>query len=167
MGRVRIKDNSTLRRETRQLALWQLFSEHEICVIRIESNRTGFSIVADEDNVHKILTNGAHTALTSNGFEVVESGEAKANRTLVVSGLDQFVLGKTVDEIKTEIERGTAYVVEEVYKIPNTTIMKVRMKNPTMAKKALSDGLRVFSQSFPHHMIDTEIFIKVKQCFRL
>lgn len=170
MGRVRIKDSKPSADDSRRLEVWNVLATTKCVVNKVykAGNNAGYSIVTQDEELEKITSSGVKEAFSSKGFEVVDPPELNANKTIVVTNADPYILSKTDEEIGNELERTkTGVKVKQVIRLPTArTIFKVRLETSQMAKRCAAEGILLFSQSFPQTAVSQDFYVRLDQCMR-
>ena len=99
---------------------------------------------------------------------IQDSPELNAKRTLVVTQADKYIMSKTSDEIKNEVQRTKPGVkVTEVVHLPKArSVFKVKFQASQMVRRCLEEGLLIFGQSFPIANLSQDTYVSLAQCMR-
>lgn len=177
MPKIRLKDiqrnrdprlNGKENIEIRRLEVWKILTEIKVSVYKIESSASGYVIIDSDETLETLAKQENKTAFNNHGFELQESPEMHAKKTLVIKNVDPFVLSHSAEQIKENVERYNTWLkVTEVIKIPSApTLMKIKCEEIQMVKRALQAGLVVHNQSIPDKCISQELHINISQCMK-
>lgn len=104
--------------------------------------------------------------LQSAGLTLITSPETRAECTVVARGVDKHIREKSDHEIIAETSASNNVKIEEIFRVPNTPIIKFRCSSPTEANKLLKSGINLFFFVIPSSNLERARFLKIQQCFR-
>ena len=149
-----------------EVALQKIFSLTEVAVTHCFKVHNGFKVlVAKPELATPFLSPEGLSKLSAHGFKPIQTPECKAKCTIVAKKIDKTILPRSCDAIREEIARQNAVTVLDVYKPPESRIVKIRVSAPEEAQK-LSRGFVMFHTSVPSYNIEPECFIQVDQCLK-
>ena len=134
MGKVKIKDlKATPGDPRRRHALWTLAYRLDLSFQKVIASYGGFTVLASDETVELIIEKSSD--FQGEDFLVIDPPELRAMRTLILTGVDDFITSHPPVEIKQEIERANRNCkVMEVILIPsNSSVLKIRFENLTSA----------------------------------
>lgn len=168
MGRVRIKDRQSSTGDQRRHLLWKLMFDNSIAVNKVHGSGNGYVVLANDDDVEKMLVTELKAKFSQNEFEIIDPPELNAKRTMVITGADSHISSFECQQIASEIERVNKGIkIVKVIKLPTTTsVLKIQMETSAMVRKLVSSGLLLFGQSFPPRNLSQDIFINLPQCMK-
>ena len=168
MGRVKIKDLQPAAEATRKAALWGLIRRLGLAVNRIFKAYGGYVLVVNDDKVESFIATNTKETFNSDGFEIIEPPELQSKRTLVLTGVDEYILSFTEQELKEAIMTSRPSLkVTKVIKLPdNAPVMKVQLETIQMVQDSITAGIVVNGQSFSNNNITQDIFVHIPQCMR-
>ena len=101
------------------------------------------------------------------GCKAIIPLKLKAERSVLLKRVDRIIYDNETEDIKNEImTKNENLEVIEVFKFPNSPIIKVTFSNCTMAERTLRNGLKIFMMFIPPVCIFKDEFIEIKTCFR-
>ena len=167
MPKLRIKDLRPSHGNRKQ-CLWNKLMTQNLLVYQLKALNGAFLIISSDEIIEKLLTTNVKDSLKKDNFEVQTPPEYVASKTIVIRNIDSMVSEVEAEELKGDLERRNDWLkVEEVVKLPNAPkILKVRVKEISMAKKAIDKGLLIYNQSIPPHCIEKEIFVQLSPCYK-
>ena len=168
MGRVKIKDLQPAAEATRRAALWGLIKRLGLAVNRIFKAYGGFVLVVNDDKVESFITPNTKEIFTRDKFEIIEPPELQSKRTLVLTGVDEYILSFSEEELKEAImDNRPSLKVTKVIKLPdNAPVLKVQVETMQMVQDSITAGIVVNGQSFSSNNINQDIFVHIPQCMR-
>ena len=169
MPRVKIKTtNSKDPRKTS--ALLETLSKNDVYINKLIPLADGYVvIVATEEEQDKIFKNKTTQELAGKDFIPIVPPELKANRSIIITSVDNHIYDNNEEDIIYEIYEKNLWTqnnIESLFKFPNSKTIKITFNDTSLPKKALTNGLRLFSMSLPAHSIKQEIFYNITTCFR-
>ena len=167
MGKIRLKDLRPGQGD-RRLAAWEVIKSLQLSFNKIERTNNGFAIIAEDGEIEKMINADSSRKFLDNGFETNDSPLINAKRTLVLTGVDEFVLINSDDEILAEFERvNQGMKVSRIIRLPNNMpVMKVKLDSVSMVQTSLINGIKLFSQHFPPRNLSQDVFVHIPQCMR-
>ena len=129
---------------------------------------TGFTaLVVDEKTIDCILTEKGKRLLAKINLEPLLPPQIKAQRTVFVKLLDEYVTSRPTDEITDELKRNNI-LTHDVTKIgtPNRTTLKLTMQSTTDAKKLLTDGMVLFNVRVAPQQCELEDYTHLLICYK-
>ena len=166
MPRIRIKDHGS-RQSDRKRLLWNRLLTFNLLVYKLEESNRNFTIITSDEVVDKLLTKNIRETLMKANFEVTTPPEYTANRTVVLRNIEALITSVENEELKQDIERRNDWAkISEIIKIPNAPkILKLRMENTDMVKRATENGMLLYNQSVPAYNISKEIYVYLEMCY--
>ena len=122
--------------------------------------------IASDRDYAEHTTPAMTTKLRTLGLQLVESSKTLSERTIVARHVDSYLLEKTSDALRTEIERLNNVTVQEIKVIPRPHLIKARLATLADAEKLKNQGIKVYSRIIPSYDIETERFTEVTQCYK-
>lgn len=122
--------------------------------------------LASEADREKHTTHQSNENLKLLGFELVESPEQISARTILARRVDDYLLKKTNDDLRMEIEARNEIQLDEIHIIPKAHMIKIRLRSKQQADFIKNKGIKVFSQIIPSYNINIEEYRPVTQCFK-
>ena len=142
MPKLRIKD---LRPShgNREQCLWNKLMTQNLLVYQLKALNGAFLVISSDEIIERLLTTNVKESLRKDNSEVQTPLEYVASKTIVIRNIDSMVGEVEAEELKGDLERRNDWLkVEEVVKLPNAPkILKVRVKEISMAKKAFTTNL--------------------------
>jgi hypothetical protein len=115
----------------------------------------------------KIFSEGSLTALTAINCVPTMPLFLKSKRTVIVKKLDSYIYDNSQDEIKVELNANNDGVsVVDVFKFPNSNIIKVICNNQESADICLRMGVKMFHLFVSPRDIHREEYFEVKTCYK-
>jgi len=146
-------------------ALQSIFIITEVAVTHLYKVHNGFKVtVAKPEQLTPFLSAEGQRKLADNGFSPVPSPETKAKCTIVAKKIDRTILPRSCESISQEVAAKNGVTVLDVYKPPESRIVKIRFSAPEEAQRILSRGLMMFNTSVPSYNLEPECFIHLEQC---
>lgn len=162
MTRVKIRNPNSKDPNIKQ-ELLEVLSRNEVYISRLIPIADGFVITtSSEADLDQIFNGVTDKILEDKGFQPMIPPELKANRSVIVFGVDSHIYNHELNEIILEIKnknRWTKNEVSEVYKFPNSKTLKITFTQSKVANKALTTGLLLFSMSISPHQMKQEVFL--------
>ena len=148
-------------------ALQKIFVITEVAVVSCVKVHKGFRVaVASRDQLTPFLTAKGKEKLAKHGFTPMPSPEMKAQCTVVAKKIDKTILPRSVAEISQEVSAKNKVTVVDVYRPPESRIVKIRVQAPDEAKRLLERGIIMFNTSIPTYNLEPESFIDIEQCLK-
>ena len=122
--------------------------------------------VASEADREKHTTPESNKNLSLLGFELVESPKDLCARTILARRLDSYLLTKTADDLREEIQTRNNVTIEDIRIIPKHYMLKIRFQTKNMADNTTNKGIKLFSQIIPSYNINIEEYLPVLQCYK-
>lgn len=146
-------------------ALQNIFIITEVAVTHLFKVHNGFKVtVAKPEHLTPFLSAEGQRKLKDHGFPPVPSPEMKAKCTIVAKKIDKTIPPRSCESICQEVSVKNGVTVLDVYKPPESRIVKIRVSSPEEAQKLLSRGLMMFNTSVPTYNLEPECFIHIDQC---
>jgi len=146
-------------------ALQNIFIITEVAVTHLFKVHNGFKVtVAKPEHLTPFLSADGQRKLKDHGFSPVPSPEMKAKCTIVAKKIDKTIPPRSCESICQEVSVKNGVTVLDVYKPPESRIVKIRVSSPEEAQKLLSRGLMMFNTSVPTYNLEPECFIHIDQC---
>ncbi|XP_042884618.1 uncharacterized protein LOC122261154 [Penaeus japonicus] len=150
---------------TRKQELNSLMFGNGIHFLRIIDARNGYIVLPKTlTDADKIMSPEFRQKLKSSGFDPQMPLETKAKMTIVVKKVDSYITSHSNEEIKEELVRQLSLQIDEVYKMPQHGIVKIRFHDIQTAKKIKDQGLILYNYSINPAQIEEERFTRVIQC---
>ena len=125
-------------------------------------------MVTDGEQAELTLKDHVRQFLRDKGLEAQTPPEHATMRTILVKGLEWYVVSKSEDNIKHKIQ--SEYPdrkLDKVVKIPNNDkLMKLVCANVRTASEIIDKGLTIFNQRFAGKSLEKEVYINVTPCFK-
>ena len=149
-------------------ALWQGLHKAKAYVYKMIQAKEAFFLVTDGEQAELILKDHVRQFLRDKGLEVQMPPEHVAMRTILVKGLEWYVVSKSEEDIKHKIQSEYPdWKLDKVVKIPNTDkLMKLVCANVRTAGEIIDKGLTIFNQRFAGKSLEKEMYINVTPCFK-
>lgn len=169
MPRVKIKTpNSKDPRRTNNLL--EILTQNDIYITRLDPLTDGFVIITGTDDERdKIFKQKTQKELNEAGFLTITPPELRASRSVIIPRTANHIYKNDEEEIKEEINNNNEWAknnIDNIFKFPNSKTIKITFKETCFAKKALSDGIKLFHMRIPHNDIKQEEFYNINTCFR-
>lgn len=134
----------------------------------IEASEAYICVCHSDDDVDLISSNEIINKLKRDSFEVVVPPPLRAKKSIIIRRLDHEITSFSNDEIKAEIEDKNIWSkVDEVVKMKNIAhMMKVRVRDIAMARKAINSELCLFGYHLSTSQIEQEEFFSITPCWR-
>ena len=163
---VRIKVKNLVHDCTpRKPALVQTLAVAEVWVNKIIETKEAFILIADNENMDKLMKEENRQKLAARGLEIVHPPEYEASRTVILKNVDSLINAMTEDEIVQSIDKNLK--VKRVIKISNSPhLMKLIFERSQIADRVVEEGLKIKFQKFQKTNIEKEIFIPIVPCFK-
>ena len=146
-------------------ALQKIFVITEVAVTHLFKTHDGFKVtVAKPDQLTPFLSSNGLKKLKAQGFTPVPSPEMKAKCTIVAKKVDRTISAHSCEAILLEVSSKNDVTVLDVYKPPESRIVKIRVSTPEEANKLMSRGIMMFNMSVPTYNLEMECFIPLEQC---
>ena len=153
--------------QNRKLLL-ELCDKNNIKVNNIKRKTKGFTLLLhDQTEADKLFLDDSKSELSGYGFQPILSNKLKSFRTFLAKKIDRSILENQPDEIKNEItaRNSSRLVVTEIFKIPNSSILKVTLKSSAMVDIVMKEGFMMFNMHISPHVINREDYIELINCF--
>ena len=161
---VKSRDVSLIRKKL----LLELCSNKKISVNNIFRKDNGFTLVLlNHSEAEKLFDVSIMSVLSTNRFEPILSNKLKSYRTILAKRIDRSTLESSPDSIKTEINTVNRDKIEatDVFRIPNSSILKITLKTSAMADIVLNEGFSMFFIHISPYMLHREDYIELINCF--
>ena len=122
--------------------------------------------LANDKDYADHLTPAMTNKLRTMGLQLSESSKTLSERTIVARRVDSYLLEKSPDALRTEIERRNDVTVQEVKVLPRPHLMKIRLATLDDFNKLKSNGIKVLSRIIPRYDLETERYTEVTQCYK-
>ena len=168
MDPMEILINSNDTSQSRRKLLLELCNKSIIKVNNIYRKPKGFTLVVqDSSHAEKLFTDEFKGELSINGFQPILSNKLKAYRTVLVNKTEKNILETQPEMIKEEIARANPNKLEvtDIFKIPNSSILKITFKTSAMVDMVMNEGFNMFLIHISHHVIKRDDFIELTTCF--
>ena len=168
-SRIRLKcESSSLSVKLKILQIFNNFSIKCSNVIPNGRNNTEFFALCNSDaEADKIFDVNCCLALRAIKCSPIMPMKLKAKRSVLLKHIDSYIYDHSVDEIKFQVtENNDSLDVVEVYKFPNSKIVKITFTNYEMAEKCLKDGVKLFLLYLPPSNVYQDEFVEVKTCYK-
>ena len=134
---------------------------------QIFNTNTIIKIVFEEKHRTYLNSDEVRDKLKKEGYEIVQTPQEKANRSIYCRNLDPTIAQLNPTEIKETIEKQNEWIkIEETIKMKNTApIIKIVCKNENMAQKSTQNGLYAGYTRIPPHKIAIEEYTDLLLCF--
>jgi len=150
-----------------EVALQKIFSITEVAVTHCFKVHNGYKVVvAKQEQLTPFLSTTGQRKLADHGFKPLPSPETKAKCTVVAKKIDKTILPRSCQAIQEEVSTMNDVTVVDVYKPPESRILKIRCSAPEEAQKLLSRGIVLFNTSVPTYNVEAECFVQVDQCLK-
>jgi len=150
-----------------EVALQKIFSITEVAVTHCFKVHNGYKVVvAKPEQLTPFLSSTGQRTLAEQGFKPLPSPETKAKCTVVAKKIDKTILPRSCESIQAEVSAKNDVTVVDVYKPPESRIVKIRCSAPEEAQKLLTRGIVMFNTSVPTYNVEPESFIQVDQCLK-
>ena len=149
----------TILLRTTQVDYYRLLPTHDGWVI----------VTANMRESEKLLKDEIIKKLTEIKMELVLPAELRARRTLVLKKCDDGLFEEDKNNIIQEIIEAKPYIqhdIEDIYMMPQHSIMKIKFKTIEAANKIQQEGIKLFGASIPTHQIERERYATPIQCMR-
>ena len=151
--------------------LLNIFNNYDIkCSKLVTNSRSTNEFLAfchSDIDADKIFDVDCARTMSSIGCSAIMPVKLKANRSILLKNLDEYIYSRDVDEIKIEIDRcNQSMSTIDIFKFPNSKIIKLTFSNTEMAERCLKNGLKLFLLHISPSEIQREEFIDVKVCYR-
>ena len=168
MGRVKVNDLQPSSEATRRAVLWGLIKKLNLAVNRLFEAGKGYALIVNDDKVESFITSNVKEAFATESFEIIVPPELQSKRTLVLTGVDSYILSFSENELKEAIMQSKPNLkVIKVIKLPdNVPVMKVQLETIQMVQDSITSGIVVNGQSFSNNNLSQDIFVHIPQCMR-
>ena len=168
MSKIKLKCNETT--SAVRLDVLQIFRSVNIrCsrLVSINNNKNLLAICHSDCDADQIFSNECLVALSAIGCTPIMPAHVKAKRSVLVKRVDAIIYDNASHDILKEInEHNEGIAATDVFKFPNSRIIKVTCANRTMALNCVKNGLRMFYLYVSPDDITGEEFHDVKICFK-
>ena len=161
---IKSNDTSSIRKKL----LLEFCSRRKININNIFAKHNGFTLVMhDHSEAEKLFEDSFKNELSTHRFEPILSNKLKSLRTILAKKIDRSILENTPDQIKDELNNVNRGKIEasEVFKIPNSSILKITLKTSAMADIALKEGFSMFYMHISPHVLSRDDFIELINCY--
>ena len=168
-SRIRLKcESSSLSVKLKILQIFNNFLIRCSNVIPNGRNNTEFFALCNSDaEADKIFDVNCCLALKAIKCSPIMPMKLKAKRSVLLKHIDSYICDHTNDEIKFQItENNDSLDFVEVYKFPNSNIVKITFTKYEMAEKCLKDGIKMFLLFLPPSNVYRDEFVEVKTCYK-
>ncbi|XP_042893826.1 uncharacterized protein LOC122267746 [Penaeus japonicus] len=149
---------------TRKQELYSLMFGNVIHFVRIVDSRNGYIVLPKtSQDADKLMSPDFRRKLKTR-CEPQMPLETKAKMTIVIKKVDSYITSHSNEEIKEELVRQLKLQVDEVYKMPQHGIVKIRFPDIQTANKIKEQGLILYNYSINPAQIEEERFTRVIQC---
>jgi len=148
------------------VALQKIFSITEVAVTHCFKVHNGYKVVAKQEQLTPFLSTTGQRKLADHGFNPLPSLETTAKCTVVAKKIDKTILPRSCQAIQEEVSTMNDVTVVDVYKPPESRILKICCSAPEEAQKLLSRGIVLFNTSVPTYNVEAECFVQVDQCLK-
>ena len=167
MVRVKIKTNNN--DGMRHLKLLETLSKHDIYATKLNQTNDGFAItIAEDSDLDRLFNNVTDQALLKENFSPQIPPQLKANRSILLTNVDNHISENEHDEIKEEILKHNEWVTSiiQVHKFPSGRIIKITFSDSQQARKAQEAGLKLFYMKIPPFNIKQDQYHHINVCLR-
>ncbi len=169
MPRVKIKSPNS-KDPRRTSCLLEILSKNGVYITKLIPLSDGYIIITgSEDEQDKIFKEKTENELKGEGFQTITPPELKASRSVIIPSTENHIYKNNEADILEEIYQNNTWTtnsIDSIFKFPNSRTLKITFKETSYAKKAQTDGLRLFQMSIPHYNIKQEVFYNITTCFR-
>ena len=169
MPRVKIKSPNS-KDPRRTSTLLEILSRNDIFPTKVIPLSDGYTIITGtEDEQDKIFKQKTEKELNDEGFQTITPPELKASRSVIITSTDNHIYRNNEADILEEIYNNNTWTknnIDSIFKFPNSRTIKITFRETSFAKKAQTDGLRLFHMSIPFHNIKQEVFYNITTCYR-
>ena len=169
MPRVKIKTASS-KDPRKQQSLLEVLSKNDIFITKLIPLSDGYAVITNnEDDLDRIFNPITLDDLIKKDLHPLIPPELKANRSIIITNVDNYIYNNTEDQIKEEIHDKNPWAtggIDSVFRFPNSKIIKITFTQATLAKKSQATGIRCFHMSIPGHYIKQEIFYNITTCYK-
>ena len=166
MPKVRIRSAGGLTPQLRTKLRTALY-EQDVQVSQILDGYAGDFVVitARDEDVELLFSPACRDSLRQLQMDPVMTPEKRARQTIVVRGVDRDIIEVSNDVIKDDLHNHHSNIkVEDIYKVPNATIMKIRFETQTMANYFKKKGISIDRLRYAPNRIEEERYTPVAQC---
>jgi len=149
--------------------LLRVLVDHNVRItsVRITNNQFFDVFCTDDDNSDKIFSRDCVRGLNDINCEAVLPPNIKAKRTVILRNLDPLIYQNDIEQIKLEIQcENSQFVVDDLFKFPNSRMLKITFSTQQMAAMCVEKGLLLFKLSVPPRYVSLDRFINVDICYR-
>ena len=169
MSRVKIKSRTPPSKD-RKIKLAEILCCHQVQITRIFHANDGFAVLTlNDDNTDKSFSIEIKEALSTNGFSPIVPPEQKVKKSVIVTRVDQLIYEWGEADIAEELIAQNQWIddgIENVYKFPNSSTIKITFNQSSLAGKCIQKGLLAFNISIPPNEIRQETYILIKCCMK-
>ena len=105
--------------------------------------------LASEADLEQHTTDAATESLKLLGFDLVESPEQISAKTVLARRVDDYILSKTPDRLRAEIEEKNQVTIDDLKIITKAHLIKIRLHSRRDADVLKNSGIKVLSQIVP------------------
>lgn len=133
----------------------------------IEANEAFIAVCLEENDVDAMISVKVKDILEVNKFEVIIPPPLRARKSIVIRRLEPEIVANDERDIKHEIQNFNEWaIIEEVVKLRNINhMLKIRFRDIAMAKKAMNNGLVMYSYHISQSQIEQEEFFPLTPCW--
>lgn len=168
MARLKIKSANS-KDPQRKRELLSILSTNEIYVTRIITTNDGFVILTfNEEESDKVFKADTIQQLQSKQFNPITPPQLKANRSVLLFRVENFIFSHSESEIKEEIINHNDWVedITQIYKFPNSNTLKITFQETAKAQKALELGIKMFLMRISPHTMQQDTFLNLMTCMK-
>lgn len=169
MARVKIKHPKP-REPAVRTNLLEILSKHHVYATKIiPLDDSLIVLTSDTNEAEKIFCSRCNDDLQNHRFTPILPPDLKANRTIIVTRLDDYIYNHEEEDIKEELKRQNSWIesgIVEIFKFPKSNTMKITYDHHEKAKKSTSQGLLMYHMRVPPHQIHQDEYVNLQTCMK-
>lgn len=161
---MKIKIRSNLSKEN---VVTTLFTKFESPYINIFGKGPNYTVTVREDDGNRLIHPNMTEKLKQHNLEITIPPDIKAQRSILIRKVPEFVGRHSASELKTELQAQQDWLqIREVTKIKDYThLFKVECTDVRTATKILEQGLLLFGCYLPPNNMTRDEFVSIQTCF--
>lgn len=169
MAKVKIKHQKSRELNTRTKLL-ELLSKHQVYATRIVPlDDSLYVLTSDTNEAEKIFGFLCKEELQINGFTPILPPDLKANRTIILTRLDDYIYNNEEEDIREELKHQNEWIgnsITETFKFPKSNTIKITFDHQEKARKSTMQGLLLYNMRVPPHQIQQDEYINLQTCMK-
>lgn len=169
MARIKIKHPRSRDKATLQRLLGILSSNHVYATQLIPLDDSIIVITSDNNETDKIFNPPCKEQLEKSNFTPILPPEFKANRTVILTRVDDIIYTNEEKDISEELQRHNNWIgdsITEIFKFPKSNTLKITFDHTEKAKKSTTNGLLMYHMRIPPQQVHQDEYIHIKTCMK-